>query len=221
VQIKKLNRMNRFNITLILLLFVSMISAQTLTLDLGVGINSPSNDFSPGYKAKGINGLTVDAGIRYMFMKKLGVKADLGFNRYGADSNSTDFKANLTRVNLQAYYNLWDNLYDIQIRLPERLAIFVHAGPGMSFMKPLSEPFNNNKSSNFNVIGGLAVHYGITDRIAVFADASNFFNLGQKQHYEGAELVDKINASMFNLTFGVTISINSDCYYCQEPEMGL
>lgn len=213
--------MNRCNIALILLLFVSMVSAQTLTLDLGVGINSPSDDFSTGYKAKGINGLTVDAGIRYMFMKKLGVKADLGFNRYASDDNSIDFKANLTRVNLQAYYNLWDNLYDMQIRLPERLAIFVHAGPGMTFIKPLSEPFNNTKSSNFNVLGGLAVHYGITDRIAVFADASNFFNLGQKQHYEGAELEDNINASMFNITFGVTISINSDCYYCQEPEMGL
>jgi len=213
--------MNRFIISLIALFLSHLVAAQTLTLDLGVGINSPSDDFGLGYKAKGINGLTVDAGIRYMFKKKLGAKVDIGFNRYGADDNSIDFKANLTRVNAQLYYNLWDNLYDLQIRLPERLAIFVHAGPGMTFLKPLSEPYNNEKSSAFNVLGGLAVHYGITDRVAVFVDGSNFFNMGQKQYYEGEPLDEKISTSMFNLTFGVTISINSDCYYCAKPEMGV
>lgn len=213
--------MNRFSLVVLVVMLANFASAQTLTLDLGVGVNSPSDDFVSPYSAKPINGLTVDAGVRYMFARKFGVKADVGFNRYGNDGDSPDFKANYTRVNLQAYYNLWDDLYNIQIRLPERLAVFVHAGPGMALQKPLSEPFTNNKSSNFNVMGGLAVHYGITDRVAVFVDGSNMFNLGQKIAYEGTELTDKINTSMFNLTFGVTISINSDCYYCEKPEEGL
>ena len=213
--------MNKFRICLLVLLTSLCTYSQTLTLDLGLGINSPSNDFIEPYKAKSVNGLTVDAGVRYMFKKKLGVKLDVGFNRYANDDSSPEFKANLTRVNLQAYYNLWDDLYNIQIRLPERLAIFVHAGPGFSMLKPLSEPFNGNKSSNLNVLAGLAVHYGISDRLSVFLDGSNFFNFGQKISYEGANLPDTIGTSMFNLTLGISVSINSGCYYCQQPEEGL
>lgn len=211
--------MNRLTILLLFFVVSNIATAQTLTIDLGLGVNSPSNDFVTPYSAKPINGLTVDAGLRYMFKKKLGVKADLGFNRYGNDGDSPEFKANYTRVNLQAYYNVWDHLYNFQIPLPERLGIFLHAGPGMAFIKPLSEPFLNNKSSNFNVMAGLAVHYGITDRVSVYVDGSNMFNMGQKTGYEGTVLEDKINSSMLNITFGVSISINSDCYFCEKPEM--
>lgn len=211
--------MNRFTALLLLLMVSNLAIAQTLTIDLGLGVNSPSDDFVTPYEAKPINGLTVDAGIRYMFKKKLGVKADMGFNRYGYDGDSPEFKANYTRVNLQAYYNVWDHLYNFQIPLPERLGIFVHAGPGMAFIKPLSEPNLNHKSSNFNVMAGLAIHYGITDRVSVYVDGSNMFNMGQETGYEGTPLADKINTSMLNLTFGVSISINSDCYFCEKPEM--
>ena len=213
--------MKQFTAVIITLVFTNFAIAQTLTIDLGVGINNPSEHFSPSYQAKPINGLTVDAGLRYMFAKKLGVKADVGFNRYGSNSNSIEFKANFTRVDLQLYYNVWDHLYNFQIRLPENLGIFFHAGGGMSFVKPLSEPFLDNKSSNFNLMGGLAIHYGLSDRLAVFVDATNIYNMGQKVGYEGALLPDSVNTQMFNLTFGVTISINSKCYYCDQPEMGL
>ncbi len=213
--------MKRFSLLLLFIMASLVLNGQTLTIDLGLGINMPSSDFVSPYEAKPVNGLTVDAGLRYMFAKKLGVKADIGFNRYGAGGDSPDFKSNLTRTNLQLYYNLWDDLYSFQLRLPERLAVFVHAGPGMSFVKPLSEPFTNNNSTNFNVLAGLALHYGISDKLAVFVDASNFFNFGQKIAYEGTALPDKIGTSMFNLTFGVTVSINSACYYCSQPEPGL
>ena len=213
--------MKQFTTVIITLLLANFSIGQTLTIDLGLGINNPSEHFSPNYKAKSINGLTVDAGLRYMFAKKLGVKAGLGFNRYGSDGNSLEFKANFTRVDLQLYYNVWDHLNNFQNRLPERLGVFFHGGVGMSFIKPLSEPFLDNKSSNFNVMGGMAIHYGLSDRLAVFVDASNIYNMGQKVGYEGALLPDTINTQMFNLTFGVTISINSKCYYCDQPEMGL
>ncbi len=219
LQIIKLKQMNRFSIVVFLILFSKFAIAQTLTIDLGVGVNIPSDDFGVGYEAKPINGPTVDAGIRYMFKKKLGAKIDLGFNRYGEGADSPEFKANFTRVNLQAYYNVWDLLYDLQLRLPERIGVFVHAGPGMSFVKPLSEPYINNKSSNFNAIAGVAVHYGISDKVSVYADTSNIFNMGQKTNYEGSLLADKINASMLTVTFGVSISINSDCYFCEKPEL--
>jgi hypothetical protein len=211
--------MNRFTALLLLIAVSHLTTAQTLTIDLGVGVNSPSDDFVTPYEAKPINGLTVDAGLRYMFKKKLGVKADMGFNRYGIGGDSPEFKANYTRVNLQLYYNVWDHLYNFQIPLPERLGIFLHAGPGMAFIKPLSEPYLNNTSSNFNVMAGLAIHYGVTDRVSVYIDGSNMFNMGQKTAYEGTILEDKINTTMLNLTFGVSISINSDCYFCDKPEM--
>ncbi len=213
--------MKALKLVIIALLLTNTAIAQTLTMDLGVGINKPSNNFASLYQAKPVNGLTVDAGLRYMFFKKLGAKVDVGFNRYASDDKSIDFKANFTRVNLQLYYNIWDHLYNFQIRLPKRLGLFVHAGAGMSFIKPLSQPFTNNNSSNFNYMGGFAIHYGITDRVAVFVDASNIYNLGQKTTYEGTLLTDTEKTQLFNVTFGVTISINSNCYYCNKPGMGL
>jgi len=213
--------MKALKLIIITLFFANITTAQTLTMDLGVGINNPSNHFASLYEAKPVNGLTVDAGLRYMFYKKLGVKADVGFNRYGSSDQSIDFKANFTRVNLQLYYNIWDQLYNFQIRLPERLGIFLHAGAGMSFIKPLSQPFTNNNTSNFNYMGGLAIHYGISDKVAVFVDASNIYNVGQKTTYEGTLLTDTEKTQLFNLTFGVTISINSSCYYCNQPKNGI
>jgi hypothetical protein len=218
-QIIKIKQMNRFSTLLFFIFFLNISTAQTLTLDFGLGLNIPSDDFGTIYEAKTINGLTVDAGIRYMFKKKLGAKLDIGYNRYGEGGDSPEFKANFTRVNLQAYYNVWDHLYDLQLRLPERMGVFLHAGPGMSFIKPLSEPFINNNTSNFNAIAGVAIHYGVTNKLSVFVDGSNIFNFGQKINYEGSNLTDNINASMLNITFGVSISINSDCYYCDQPEM--
>jgi len=211
--------MTRFSLTLFFILLINTITAQTLTIDLGLGLNVPSDDFGMTYDAKPINGLTVDAGIRYMFKKKLGAKLDLGYNRYGEGGDSPEFKVNFTRVNVQAYYNVWDHLYDLHLRLPERIGVFLHAGPGMSFIKPLSEPYINNNSSNFNLIAGAAIHYGVTDKVSVFVDASNIFNMGQKINYEGSVIPEPINASMLNITFGVSISINSDCYFCEQPEM--
>lgn len=211
--------MYRFRIVLFVILFSNFVFAQTLTIDLGAGINIPSDNFGVGYEAKSINGPTVDAGIRYMFKNNLGAKIDLGFNRYGEGADSPEFKVNFTRVNLQAYYNICDLLYYLHLRMPERIGLFVHAGPGMSFIKPLSEPYINNESSNFNAIVGMAIHYGVSDKVSVFVDASNIFNIGQGINYEGSLLTDKINASMFNLTLGVSISINSSCYFCDKPKM--
>ncbi len=209
--------MKQFLYIISIFFFTNFIVAQTLTMDLGLGINNPSNHFAPLYNAKPINGLTVDAGIRYMFMQKLGVKADVGFNRYSSDEASINFKANFTRLNLQLYYNIWDDFYNFQIRLPERLGLFLHAGAGMSFINPINEPFINNQSNNFNYMAGFAVHYAISDKTAVYIDASNIYNIGQKTSYEGTLLTDQEKTQLFNLTFGVTISINSKCYYCNNP----
>ena len=54
--------MNRFTALLLLIVVSNLTTAQTLTIDLGLGVNSPSDDFVTPYEAKPINGLTVDAG---------------------------------------------------------------------------------------------------------------------------------------------------------------
>ncbi len=203
------------SITLLISTFVA--TAQSLTLDLGLGINKPTNTFKEGYQAKTINGVTFDAGIRYMFTQSLGAKLDIGYNRIGHANNSPLFKTNYTRVNLQAYYNIGKHLYDLRLQVPNRLAIFIHGGPGVSFINPLSAPYTKNDNSAFNLISGAAVHYGLTDRISVYADFSTVINLGQKYNFEGSALDSSTNTMLYTITFGVSISINSDCYFCDNP----
>jgi hypothetical protein len=95
--------------------------------------------------------------------------------------------------------------------LPERIGLVAHAGPGYTFVKPLGD-FSGNKESFLNVMAGLEIHYGLTERMSLHTDVSYILGLGK----DFDPLIDgfgSFNGNLLTITFGITFSL-SGCQYC-------
>jgi len=186
----------------------SQSETSTWKAQFAVGINSPSqNAFISTFEAKPINFPTFHIGLQRMFSRNMGAKLDFGYNRLSNANNSPDFKVNYSRVNAQFVYD-----FGSLIRLPPKYAIIGHAGPGYTFVKPLGD-FTDNKTSFLNVMGGMEFHYGITQLLSVFLDASYIyaFSSDYKNALEG---FGTYNGNLLTVSVGISISL-SGCYYCE------
>jgi len=175
-----------------------------------VGFNYPTTDgFVQGSYAKSVNFPTVNLGIQHMFKSAYGVKLDFGFNRFKSDEESLEFKANYSRINAQF---IFDPSGFIGF-LPQRIRTILHAGPGYSFVKPLGN-LGDNKQSYLNFLGGLEVHYAIAEKVSVYADVTYIYGFTSLDDYNPVlSGLGAFNGSVFNLTFGVAISL-SGCQFC-------
>ncbi|REG89739.1 cell envelope biogenesis protein OmpA [Winogradskyella sediminis] len=175
-----------------------------------VGVNYPTTDgFVKGSYAQSLNFPTVNLGIQHMLKRQYGIKLDLGFNRFKNDDETPEFKINYTRVNAQFVYDPTD-LIGI---LPMRLRTVAHAGPGVSFVKPLGT-LGDNKQTFMNLLGGLEFNYAINEKVSVYTDVSYIYGLTSLDNYNPAlNGLGAFNGSVFNLTFGLAVSL-SGCEYC-------
>ena len=206
----------KFLLTFIMVLAISNLFAQRETnkwkAQIALGLNSPSQSgFVEGFQGKSMNFPTVNLGIQNMFKEQFGAKLDYSFNRISNEDNTTEFKLNYSRVNAQLVF---DPTYSLNF-LPERMGLVLHAGPGYSFVKPLGN-YVENDISFFNVMGGLEVHYGISERMSLFVDTS--YIMGMAKDFEPiTEGYGSFNGNLLTLTFGITFSL-SGCQYCTNNE---
>ena len=201
-----------YSLVAALFLLISIAFAQNdnqrLKFQIAFGVNSPSQSgFVDGFSSKGINFPTINLGAQYMFKKEFGAKLDFGFNRFSNESGSPEFKVNYTRINVQGVY---DATF-IMSFLPDRLAVVGHAGPGMSFVKPLGN-YPDNKLSYFNVMAGFEVHYDVSPRFSVYADTSYIAGFA-KDFDPVTEGHGSFNGNLLTVTVGVSVSL-SGCRYC-------
>ncbi len=179
-------------------------------LQLGLGINFPENTvFINPYEPNSLNFPTINLGVQHMFTSALGAKLDFGYNRMSNTDNTPEFKTNYTRLNVQFVYDATKNLYF----LPPRTGVVAHVGPGFTFMKPLGN-FTDNKQTYLNLLGGLELHYGITDAVSVFTDLSYIYALaGDKTYDPISEGFGAFRGSLFTVSLGISVSL-SGCQYC-------
>lgn len=186
----------------------SQVDTSTLKAQLSLGVNSESsNGFVSNFESKAVNFPTVNLGVQYMFSSLLGAKFDFGFNRFSNLKNTPEFKINYTRLNLQLVYNA-KRIFNL---LPNNMILFLHAGPGYSFVKPLGN-YPENKTSFLNVMGGVEFHYGFSDSFSLFLDGS--YIPGFSDDFNPvSDGFGSFNGNMLNISVGVSISLTG-CYYC-------
>lgn len=194
-------------------LFFTMVIAQgdmsTIKGQIALGVNSPSQSgFVDGFEGKPVNFPIVNLGIQYMFKPILGAKLDYGFNRISNSASSETFKLNYSRINLQLVYDA-----SRLLSYSQRMGMFLHAGPGVSIVKPLGN-FTANNLSFLNTMGGVELHYGILDTISLFADVSYVFGFANDFDPISTGL-GAFNGNLLTVTFGVSLSL-SGCYYCNN-----
>lgn len=175
-----------------------------------VGVNYPTTDgFVKGSYAKAVNFPTINLGIQRMLTTEYGVKLDFGFNRFKNDDDTPDFKINYSRINAQFIYDP-SNFIGF---LPIRMRTVLHAGPGITFAKPLGT-LGENKQTFLNLLGGLELHYAINDKLSVYTDVAYIYGVTSLDDYNPVlSGLGAFNGSVFNLTFGVAVSL-SGCQYC-------
>ena len=182
----------------------------TIKGQIALGVNHPfKSGFVDGFEAKPANFPTVNLGVQYMFKPNLGAKLDYGFHRISSSNSSqTTFKLNYARVNLQLVYDASGLFY-----VSPRTGVFLHAGPGLSFVKPLGD-FTANDLSFLNTMGGIELHYGILDTISLYADVSYIASFASDFDPTSTGL-GAFNGNLLTVTFGVSLSL-SGCYYCNR-----
>ncbi|HZW63413.1 MAG TPA: outer membrane beta-barrel protein [Flavobacteriaceae bacterium] len=173
-----------------------------------VGINHPfSEGFVEGFYAKSINFPTINLGIQYMFKPQFGAKLDFGYNRFSNEDDSPEFKVNYSRVNAQLVYDPTT----VTNFLPDRIAIVGHAGPGMTFIKPLGD-YPENDTSFLNFMAGVEFHYDVSQLFSVYTDVSYIFGFG-KEFNPITDGYGSFNGDIITLTVGVSLSL-SGCRTC-------
>lgn len=177
---------------------------------VSLGISYPFTDgFVKGSFAQPVNFPSVNLGIQRMFKQEYGLRLDYGFNRFANDKESAEFKINYTRFNLQFVYDPTKFL-DF---LPERIAIPLHAGPGVSISKPLGGITGRNQTYA-NLLGGIELHYALNQRLSVFGDFSYIWGLTSLEDYNPPlSGLGAFNGSLFTITVGLSISL-SGCQFC-------
>ena len=206
------NRLQKISILVIALMCFSFTYAQKATNEIkaqiALGVNSPSQSgFVDEFQAKSINFPTVNLGVQYMFKRQFGGKLDFGFNRFSNDDNSIEFKTNYTRINVQLVYDPTESI----TFLPPRIGLVAHAGPGYSIVKPLGN-YGVNKTSFLNLMGGLEIHYAMSQYMSLYTDVSYIAGFGG-DFDPITEGYGSFNGNLMTITFGITFSL-SGCQYC-------
>lgn len=187
----------------------SQSDTSTFKAQFALGLNSPSNSgFVSNFEAKSVNFPSINLGLQYMFKPMFGVKLDLGYNRFSSEENTPEFKTNYTRINTQLVYNASKVL-----GLYGDLGTFLHAGPGISMIKPLGN-YGENKTSFLNAMAGLEFHYAVSDKLSVYADTSYIIGFG-KDFDPVTDGFGSFNGNLLTVTFGASISL-SGCQYCGQ-----
>lgn len=180
----------------------------TVKAQFALGVNSPSgNGFVSDFESESINFPSINLGVQYMFKRKLGAKLDFGYNRFANLNNTPEFKINYTRINAQLVYNA-SSVFSF---LPQRMGAFVHAGPGYTTIKPLGN-YTQNDTSFLNTMAGIEFHYGVSDKLSVYLDASYILGF-EKDFNPVSDGFGSFNGNILTITFGASISL-SGCQYC-------
>ncbi|MCL6293936.1 outer membrane beta-barrel protein [Jejuia spongiicola] len=187
---------------------VSQSDKSTVKAQFALGINKPSaSGFVNNFEAKSVNFPSINLGVQYMFKPKLGAKLDFGYNRFSNLNDTPEFKINYTRLNAQLVYDA-TSIFSF---LPQQMGTFVHAGPGYTTIKPLGN-YTQNDTSFLNAMAGIEFHYGISDKLSVYFDASYILSFGKDFNPVSSGL-GSFNGNMLTLTIGASISL-SGCQYC-------
>lgn len=180
----------------------------TFKAQFALGVNSPSNGFVDNFEANSTNFPSINLGLQYMLKKQFGAKLDFGYNRFSNLDDTPEFKVNYSRINLQLVYDA-----SLITSFSNRMGAFVHAGPGLSMIKPLGN-YGDNKMSYLNVMAGIELHYGISDKLSIYLDASYIKGFA-KDFNPVSSGFGSFNGDLLTITFGASISL-SGCYYCGD-----
>lgn len=203
------------------LLGVSNMNAQEGTpynkwsIDINGGLTKPATPMKQGYNGDTFFGFVhADAGVRYMFNNKFGVKADFGYDYMKNGEDSDYFRTKHYRASLQGVANL-GRIMNFE-EWTRTLGLQAHLGAGYSWMEPGQDLATNlyEKDQMGHVILGLTGQVRLGNRVALNADFSMINTVRQDMTFDGAGHVDAnergFNGTFYNATLGLSFYLGGN-----------
>lgn len=183
------------------------------SIDVNGGINKPTRSISSGSYGETFFGFYhVDAGVRYMFNNKFGLKADFGYDYFKNGEDSDYFRSKYYRASLQGVANLgrimnfeeWTSVLNLQ----------AHAGGGYNWSTPGKDDagFQYDKDEMGHFIAGLTGQLKLGRRVALNADFSVIQNIQQNRNFDGAPSTTPsgFGGRYFNATLGFSFYLGGN-----------
>ncbi len=171
-----------------------------------------------------------NAGVRYMFSPRFGVKLDGSFDRLEnvKSTESLPFQVDQVRVGIQGVVN-GSRLLNLEERIG-RFGFLVHGGLQFAWVTPqLETPGVSNvghTEHNLGVMFGVSPTFRIFKKFSIVGDFSTLANFRQHFAWDGHYAADDQNlfGTMLMGSIGLTYSIGRDDIHGDwaiiEPEMG-
>jgi OOP family OmpA-OmpF porin len=177
------------------------------SIELGGGFTKPQRPLSAGFSTDTPSPWVGEAGVRYMFNNKFGLKLDYGYHSFTSGDDSMDFDSKYQRLDLQGVANLgrimnfetWTNTF----------GLLGHAGFGVGQLK--SDNFRG-KDWTGNFIAGITGQIRLSNRIALTGDFSTILNASQDHTFDGAYVGENRGFSglIFNGTVGLQVYLGKN-----------
>lgn len=186
------------------------------SIDVNGGITKPSQPMTPGYYSETFpQFFHADAGVRYMFNNKFGIKADYGYDYMRNGDESQYFRTKYNRVNLQGVANL-GRIMNFE-EWTRTLGLQGHTGVGYSWMQAGKDDVVSftGKDEMVNFIIGLTGQIRLGNRVALNADFSMINNISQNYTFDGYSVADQemdrsFNGTLYNATLGLSFYLGKN-----------
>lgn len=183
------------------------------SIDINGGLTKPSQPMSPDYHGDTFFGFVhADAGVRYMFNNKFGIKADFGYDYMKSGENSDYFRTTHYRASLQGVANL-GRIMNFE-EWTKTLGLQAHMGAGYSWMEPGKDETLFAKDKMGHVILGLTGQVRLGNRVALNADFSMINTVRQEVTFDGnsnvADANRAFNGTFYNATLGLSFYLGGN-----------
>jgi len=173
------------------------------SIDLALGTNKAVKPFTPGYYS-GITGIgSLRVGARYMFNATVGFDLSLGHDRFVNAKNSLPYTTNLSRLNMQAVFNIANafNFYE----WTQRIGLFAHTGVGFGSAAGKDAPRPRELAGHLML--GLTPQIKLTNKLAVNLDLTvvGTAHKGSTWDFQSAKSTfDGVSQTFWTFTGGIS-----------------
>ncbi|RKD88427.1 OmpA family protein [Mangrovibacterium diazotrophicum] len=176
------------------------------SIDGGIGLTKPWQNFTPGYYAATPDFLVGEIGVRYMMSEYFGLKLDFGYNKFQEADESMAFETNSYRFGLQGVLNL-GRMMNFET-WTKTLGLLGHGGVGVGYLNYDRTNIDNDWVGN--VLTGLTAQIRLSDGLALNLDGSAVANIRQNEGFDGGIGNTKDLGMVFNGTIGLSIYLGKN-----------
>ncbi|MBZ4043484.1 OmpA family protein [Flavobacterium hibisci] len=210
--------MKKIILLLVLLVTVVKTNAQTSSvesladgnfnkwsIELAGGFNKPQKPMK--YYTSTISPYVVDLGVRYMLNNKFGLKADLGFNSFQEQKNTTPFDTKYYRFDIQGVAN-FGRIMNFET-WTQTIGLLGHTGFGAAYFEDKNSSIDDKM---INFIIGVTGQVKLSNKLVLTGDFSTIVNALQNHTYDAAALNPEkgFNGALFNGTIGLTLYLGKN-----------